>query len=76
MIFQILGLLILSAIIYSGIVAMFRAYLGPLSKIPGPKLAAFTQGYEMYYDLLQNARFPWQIKALHDAYGTEPLDLF
>ena len=55
--------------IYALTLAMYRAYFSPLSKIPGPKLAAMTQCYEMYYDLIQAARFPWQIKKLHELYG-------
>lgn len=49
--------------------AIYRAYLSPLSKVPGSKLAAMSQCYEMYYDLIQPARFPWHIKKLHEIYG-------
>lgn len=69
MVSQILALAGFLAIIYVTIKATYRLYLSPLSKIPGPKLAAVTQGYEMYYDLIQPARFPWQISALHKVYG-------
>jgi len=54
---------------YGLTIAIYRAYCSPLSKIPGPKLAAMTQCYEMYYDLIKKARFPWQIQKLHDLYG-------
>lgn len=46
-----------------------RLYFHPLSKIPGPRLAAATQCYEMYFDLIQQARMPWQLEALHAKYG-------
>lgn len=50
-------------------VAIYRLYFSPLAKVPGPKLAAITQGYEIYFDLIEKARFPWQIKKLHEKYG-------
>ena len=47
-----------------------RTIIGPLAKVPGPRLAAFTGWYEVYFDLVQPARFPWQIAELHRVYGT------
>lgn len=49
--------------------ALYRLYLSPLAKVPGPKLAALTGWYEVYYDLIQPARFPWKIQELHQTYG-------
>ena len=49
---------------------LYRLYLSPLAKIPGPRLAASTDWYERYYDLVLKARFPWKIKELHNIYGT------
>jgi hypothetical protein len=49
--------------------AIQRIYFHPLSKIPGPKLAAATQCYEMYFDLIQKAHMPWHLEALHATYG-------
>lgn len=60
---------IFAAISYCIGIAVYRLWFGPLSKVPGPKLAAVTQGYEMYFDLIQQARFPWQLKKLHEHYG-------
>lgn len=68
----------LSQVIFASVVAYFmylmatmlyRLLLSPLSNIPGPKLAAVTQGYEMYYDLILKARFPWKIQELHEKFG-------
>lgn len=72
MISHILALSGLLGALYTLTKAIYRVYLSPLSKIPGPKLAAMTPGYEMYYDLIQKARFPWQIKVLHESYGEKP----
>ena len=50
--------------------ALYRLYLHPLAKFPGPKLAALTYWYEIYYDVIQPGRFVWKIKSLHEEYGT------
>ena len=42
----------------------------PLAKEPGPRLAAITGCYEMYYDLVKKATFPWKIVELHEQYGS------
>ncbi|KAJ4361505.1 hypothetical protein N0V95_001842 [Ascochyta clinopodiicola] len=47
----------------------YRIYLHPLSKYPGPKLAAGTQWYEFYFDVLKRGRFAWEIKRMHEKYG-------
>ncbi|KAG0638746.1 cytochrome P450 [Tuber brumale] len=47
----------------------YRLYLDPLSKFPGPKLAAATSLYEMYYDIVQDGSFTWKMKELHEKYG-------
>jgi hypothetical protein len=69
MISRILALAGFFATLYAVTKVIYRLYLSPLSKVPGPKLAAITQGYEMYYDLIEKARFPWHIEALHKVYG-------
>lgn len=48
---------------------IYRLYLSPLARVPGPMLAALTGCYEMYYDLVEKARFPWIIVELHQKYG-------
>jgi cytochrome P450 len=46
-----------------------RLYLSPISKFPGPKLAAATFWYEFYYDIILGGRYMWKIKSLHEQYG-------
>ena len=48
---------------------LYRLYVCPLARIPGPKVAAITGFYELYYDIFQGARFPWKLQELHDTYG-------
>jgi hypothetical protein len=48
-----------------------RLYLSPLAKVPGPKLAALTYLYEWYYDIVQQGRFPFKVRDLHEKYGMQ-----
>lgn len=48
----------LAFLIYLVYTAVYRLYLSPLANIPGPKLAALTFGYKMYYNLIEKVRFP------------------
>ena len=60
----------LSLTLYAVYGAVWRLYFSPLAKYPGPKLAALTQWYEFYYDIIKWNRFSWEIERLHDVYGT------
>jgi hypothetical protein len=44
-------------------------FFGPLSKFPGPKLAAVTSWYEFYYDVILKGRYTFKIKEMHQKYG-------
>lgn len=44
--------------------------LHPLYKFPGPKLAAASFLYEMWFDLVKGGKYSWEIKAMHQKYGT------
>ena len=46
-----------------------NVYLGPLSKFPGPKLAAATILYEFYYDVISKGQYTFKIRELHKQYG-------
>lgn len=48
---------------------LHRLYLGPISHIPGPKLAALTWGYEFYYDVVLGGQYVFKILELHRQYG-------
>lgn len=64
----ILGLL--ATVVLSYIVTtIYSVYLGPLSKFPGPKLAAATLCYEFYYDIVCDGRYSWKTRELHKQYG-------
>jgi len=47
----------------------YRLYLSPLSKFPGPNLAAASKWYEFYYDVVLGGQFTFQIQRMHRKYG-------
>lgn len=48
---------------------IYRLYLSPIAKFPGPRLAALTRWYEFYYELVQKGQFTFHIQELHKTYG-------
>ncbi|KAH8701455.1 benzoate 4-monooxygenase cytochrome P450 [Phaeosphaeriaceae sp. PMI808] len=57
-------------LLYWTLKIIYRLYVHPLAKFPGPKLAGATYLYEFYYDLYPNKlRYLWKIERLHKIYG-------
>ncbi|KFY05415.1 hypothetical protein O988_00004 [Pseudogymnoascus sp. VKM F-3808] len=48
---------------------IYRLFLSPLSKFPGPKIAALTSWYELYYDLILGGKYTFKLIELHKQYG-------
>ena len=48
---------------------LYRLLFHPLSKIPGPKLAAISRLYDFYYDCILGGKFAFKIEDLHNKYG-------
>lgn len=48
---------------------IYRLTLHPLSRFPGPKLAAVTRWYEYYYDVTLQGQFVFVVQKLHQQYG-------
>lgn len=60
---------IAAAAIYLTTKVIYRLYLHPLSRFPGPRLAAASYLYGAYYDVVEEAQFVFKLNALHDKYG-------
>src|SRR5947207_15656592 len=56
-------------VLYVAGVVLYRLYLSPIARFPGPKLAAATLWYEFYYDYVLNGQYIFKIKELHRQYG-------
>lgn len=48
---------------------VYRLYLHPLAKFPGPRLAAATDLYEQYFDIWRQGEWIWEIQRMHSVYG-------
>ncbi|MCJ1476010.1 hypothetical protein MMC13_004674 [Lambiella insularis] len=59
---------VLSFLYFVGLV-IYRLYLSPIAGFPGPKLAAATFLYEIYYDLVKRGKYTFKIRDLHVTYG-------
>jgi hypothetical protein len=57
--------------LYLVALGLYRLNLSPLAKFPGPKLAALTQWYEIYFDIMKDGggQFTFEIKRMHQIYG-------
>ncbi|KAJ4382010.1 hypothetical protein N0V86_002336 [Didymella sp. IMI 355093] len=66
---EAVGVFVCIYLAYGVLLALYRIYLHPLSKYPGPRLAAATRWYEFYFDVIKRGRFAWEIKRMHEVYG-------
>ncbi|KAK8087643.1 hypothetical protein PG997_002604 [Apiospora hydei] len=62
-------MLVVAVLAYYATLAVYRLFLSPLARFPGPKLAAISRWYEAYYDVLQNGKYTLKIAQLHKQYG-------
>lgn len=62
-------LLFLVVVGYLVIYSIRQVWFHPLSRYPGPKLAALTKWYKGYYDLVIGGGTLEHIKELHERHG-------
>ncbi|KAK1754209.1 Trichodiene oxygenase [Echria macrotheca] len=67
--FSAVSLLAWSVAAYFAWLVVYRCFLSPLARIPGPMLAGLTYWYECYYDVIQPAQYVFKIKEMHEKYG-------
>lgn len=67
---QLLAVNALLLIFYITYGVVYRLYLSPVAKFPGPKLAGLTFWYEFYYDVIKRGKYTFKIRELHKQYGT------
>lgn len=68
---QSAGVALAVFIVYKFALVVYRVFFHPLAKFPGPKLAAATQWYEVYFDVWKKGQFVWEIERMHEQYGTD-----
>ncbi|KAJ4481991.1 cytochrome P450 [Lentinula aciculospora] len=54
---------------YIGVLMLYRLFFHPLRRYPGPVLAALTEGYELYYNIIVGGGLVNEIEKLHEKYG-------
>ncbi|KAK8917455.1 Cyrochrome P450 monooxygenase [Metarhizium anisopliae] len=67
---QTLAVVFVVGLGYATVLAVQRLWLSPIAHIPGPRLAALTQYYELYYDIVLGGKYTFKIMELHKEYGS------
>ena len=58
-----------SAVAYNLVMVIYRLHLHPLNRFPGPRLAAATGLYEIYFSVWGTDGFKDEIEEMHQIYG-------
>ncbi|EGX95314.1 Cytochrome P450 [Cordyceps militaris CM01] len=56
-------------LVYAVCLGVYRLRYSPIAHLPGPKLAALTQYYEFYYDIILGGQYTFRIVEMHKEYG-------
>lgn len=58
-----------AAVAYYATLVFYRLFLHPLTRFPGPRLAAISRWHEGYYDVILDGQYTAKIADLHKMYG-------
>ncbi|KAJ6131636.1 hypothetical protein N7523_001342 [Penicillium sp. IBT 18751x] len=61
-----------SVLTYCLVTLIYRLHIHPLSRFPGPRLAAVTDLYEVYFSAWGAGSFDAEIAKMHQNYGNSP----
>jgi hypothetical protein len=61
---------LLCSFLYAVCLVIYRLFLSPLAKFPGPKIAAATHYYEFYYNFWLQGKYIYNIEEMHKKCGT------
>ncbi|KAK2743929.1 hypothetical protein FQN57_004552 [Myotisia sp. PD_48] len=67
--YDIITVALVGFILYKVNQVVYRLCFSPLAKFPGPKFAAATRLYELYFDVVKDGQFMWEIDRMHKKYG-------
>ncbi|RAH68434.1 cytochrome P450 [Aspergillus aculeatinus CBS 121060] len=67
--YGIYGLFLAAVAVYSVALIIYRLYLHPLARFPGPKIAAATGWYEFYHEVIRGGMYIHEIQRMHREYG-------
>lgn len=67
--YAVLRLVAASFVLYLAGLVVYRLLLSPIAGFPGPKLAALTQWYEFYYNVILPGQFFLHVETMHNKYG-------
>lgn len=56
-------------LVYRLVTVTYRLLFSPIAKFPGPKLAAASGLYELYFNFCKNGIYVFEIERLHKIYG-------
>ncbi|KAF6747677.1 cytochrome P450 [Ephemerocybe angulata] len=58
-----------SLVAYLAAICTYRLFFHPLSRFPGPSLAAVTDGYAAWYEVVKKGEIVHELDRLHKVYG-------
>lgn len=68
-------IILILGIVWLALLAIYRLFCSPLAGIPGPKIAAVSAWYELYWDCVRQGHYLFKIEQMHQKYGLFSLSI-